>query len=236
MIHVIARDSLGHFQNHWLESRFHFSFAGVAAPMGHGFGPLRVWNDDLIQPGQGFDFHGHRDMEIITYVRRGAISHRDNLGNTGRTAAGDVQVMHAGTGIMHAEFNLEDDETELFQIWVDPNARGLAPGWKEASFPKADRAGRLVALASGRDGAADVLPIHQDATLYGALLGKGDEVRHPLGAGRIAYLVAAAGAIMVDDRPVEARDGVAIQQAESITIAARTDSEVVLLDLPASSG
>ncbi len=232
MIHVIPRDSLGHFRNDWLDSRFHFSFAGVTAPMGHGFGPLRVWNDDRIQPAQGFDMHGHRDMEIVTYVRRGAISHRDNLGNSGRTAAGDVQVMHAGTGIMHAEYNLEDEETELFQIWVEPNARGLAPGWREAAFPKADRAGRLVALASGRAEVADALAIHQDATLYGAYLEAGDTVHHPLGPERIAYLVAAAGAITVDDQTAEARDGVAVWGAESIAIAARTASEVILLDLP----
>ncbi len=233
MIQVIPKKLLGRFETDWLRSRFHFFFAGVEAPMGHGFGPLRVWNDDLIQPHTGFDMHPHRDMEIITYVRRGAITHEDSLGNQGRTAAGDVQVMHAGTGITHSEHNREDEETELFQIWVEPDAAGHAPGWQEAKFPKADRAGALVPLASGQPQFADrALPIHQGATFYGAVLPRGQSVGHPLGQDRIAYLVAPAGHVTVNGAPVEPRDGVAMFDLDEIELAAVTDAEVVLFDLP----
>src|SRR5690606_17109217 len=137
------------------------------------FGPLLVWNDDTIAPGGGFPMHPHRDMEIITYVRTGAVSHEDHLGNRGRTVAGDVQVMSAGTGILHAEFNHEAEPTTLYQIWIRPNRARVAPRWEQRSFPKGDRDGRLVPLASGRPAAlADgALMIHQDATLWGGTIG-----------------------------------------------------------------
>ncbi|MCG8596020.1 MAG: pirin family protein [Kiloniellales bacterium] len=246
MIEVRPFNALGRFENDWLAARYHFSFAGYHDPSRMGLGPLRVWNDDTIQPGTGFDLHGHRDMEIITYVRRGAISHRDHLGNEGRTEAGDVQVMSAGTGILHAEHNLEDDTTQIFQIWIEPATAGVRPRWEARRFPKADRAGELVALASGRteDTATDPegpLPIHQDAAILGATLKAGQSVTHVLrpqvrgpqvrGRGRKAYLVPATGRIEVDGQTAEARDGVAISQVEAITITALEDSEILLADL-----
>ena len=232
MIEVRPFENLGRFENDWLSAHYHFSFAGYYDPSRRGVGPLLVWNDDQIQPGTGFDRHGHRDMEIITYIRRGAITHEDHLGNRGRTEAGDVQVMSAGSGIMHAEFNEEDETTELFQIWIEPNQRSVEPRWEQRRFPKAERTGNLVPLASGRDGHDSALRIHQDAAIMGATLTAGQSVTHRLGEGRRAYLVAARGAIEVNGTPIEARDGVTITQEPEITIAAREDSEILLADLP----
>ena len=236
MIEVRPFDALGRFDNDWLAARYHFSFAGYHDPSRMGLGPLRVWNDDTIQPGTGFDLHGHRDMEIITFVRKGAISHQDHLGNQGRTEAGDVQVMSAGTGILHAEHNLEDETTQIFQIWIEPATAGVRPRWEARRFPKDDRAGELVALASGRpedaSGEPDSpLPIHQDAAILGATLKAGQSVTHALGQGRKAYLVPASGRIEVDGQTSEARDGVAIAQVEAVTITALEDSEILLADL-----
>ena len=241
MIEVRPFNALGRFENDWLAARYHFSFAGYHDPSRMGLGPLRVWNDDTIQPGTGFDLHGHRDMEIITYVRKGAISHRDHLGNEGRTEAGDVQVMSAGTGILHAEHNLEDDTTQIFQIWIEPAKAGVRPRWEARRFPKDDRTGELVALASGRpeDTTADPdgpLPIHQDAAILGATLKAGQSVTHVLGPqvqgrSRKAYLVPATGRIEVDGQTAEARDGVVISQVETVTITALEDSEILLADL-----
>lgn len=233
MLQVVSFASLGRFGTDWLDSRFHFYFAGVPAPMGTHFGPLRVWNDDLIQPHTGFDMHGHRDMEIVTYVRRGAISHRDNLGHEGRIGAGEVQVMSAGRGILHAEWNHEDEETLLYQIWVEPNRQGLKPGWEQAPFPKSDRQGRLVALASGQDNIEGALPIHQDATLYGALLARGDTIAHKLGPGRCAYLVLSEGELEIGEHRLASRDGCAIRDVDMIDARAATACEALLFDLPA---
>jgi len=232
MIKKIPFGDLGKMEIDWLDSRFHFAFSGVDAPMGHGFGPLRVWNDDLIAPRSGFGTHGHRDMEIITYVRKGAISHKDSLGNEGRTVAGDVQVMHAGTGIMHSEWNKEDEHTLLYQIWVEPNRRGLAPGWAEAKFPVGDRDGKWVALASGEPDVKDALTIHQDATLYGAMVPKGGTLRHVLKPGRRAYLVVADGAVEVNGTVLGKRDGAAITGVGEITLTAQADTDALLMDLP----
>ena len=225
---------LGRFENDWLDKRYHFSFADYFDPARMGVGPLRVWNDDRIAPGRGFDPHPHRDMEIVTYVRRGAITHRDSLGNEGRTEAGDVQVMSAGTGIVHAEYNLEAEPTDLFQIWFLPDRAGHAPRWDARRFPKADRAGSLVALASGRaDGGGEGLPIHADAILYGATLLAGQTIEAPMGIGRQAYFVPAAGRLSVDGREVPTRSGVVAQNAGTVTMTALADSEVLLADLPA---
>src|SRR5215208_531991 len=162
----------------WLDTRHHFSFAQYHDPARMGWGALRVWNDDEIAAGTGFPPHPHADMEIITYVRDGAISHEDSLGNKGRTEAGDVQVMSAGTGIRHAEYNREDGETRIFQIWMTPRTQGLAPRWGQKAFPKEDRAGSLVPLASGLPCDDDALPIDQDAAILGATLEAGHTVRH----------------------------------------------------------
>ena len=232
MIEVMPFERLGRFDNDWLTARYHFSFAGYQDPERMGVGPLRVWNDDRVAPGQGFEMHGHRDMEIITYVRKGAITHQDHLGNRGRTEAGDVQVMSAGKGILHSEHNLEAEPTELFQIWIEPNQRQIAPQWAQRRFPKAEREGLLVPLASGRNGDAEALPIHQDAALLGASLHAGQSVTYGLESGRQAYLVAASGLYHVNDTAVAARDGVTISDEERVTITAREDGEILLADLP----
>jgi hypothetical protein len=232
MIEVIPFETLGRLDIDWLSARYHFSFANYHDPARTGLGPLLVWNDDTIQPGTGFDPHGHQDMEIITYVRRGAISHRDHLGNEGRTVAGDVQVMSAGTGIRHAEYNLEAEATQIFQIWVEPDEARLEPRWATRRFPKAERAARLIALASGRAGDDGALPIHQDAAVLGAALTPGQSLTHPIGEGRRAYLVPATGRIEVNGVAAKARDGIAVTGEDILTITALEDSDILLVDLP----
>lgn len=234
MIDVRPFESLGRFQNDWLNARHHFSFGNYYDPKRMGHGPLRVWNDDQIDAGTGFDPHPHRDMEIITYVRRGAITHQDHLGNKGRTEAGDVQVMSAGSGIVHAEYNLEDDETRIFQIWIEPSETGIEPGWDARAFPKEPSEGSLTVLASGRpqDQGDDALAIHQDAAILGGRIAAGTRVTHPLAAGRRAYLVATEGRIRVNGVEASARDGIAISDETDLVIDALEDAEVVLADLP----
>lgn len=225
-------DSLGRFELDWLQARHHFSFGQYHDPARMGVGPLRVWNDDRVAPGSGFDAHPHRDMEIITYVRRGAVTHQDSLGNEGRTAAGDVQVMSAGTGVVHAEHNRGDEPLELFQIWIQPRTRGLAPRWAQRAFPSGGRAGALVTLASGREGDRDALPIDQDAALLGATLAAGQRVEHALGPDRQAYLVAARGRITVNGKQAQARDGIVVRGEGAVAIEALDDAEILLADLP----
>ena len=231
MIEIKRFDDLGRFQNDWLSARYHFSFAEYFDPANMGVGPLRVWNDDTIRPGTGFDMHGHRDMEIITYVRQGAITHQDHLGNKGRTEAGDVQVMSAGTGIMHAEFNQEEEPTQIFQIWIEPAVKSVAPRWETRSFPRDERAGELVALASGRKEHGDALPIHQDAAILGATLAPGQRVTHRLEPGRKLYLVPAKGRITVNDEAAGPRDGVVVSGVEDVTITAEDAAEILLADV-----
>ena len=232
MIDVRPYDSLGRFNIDWLAAHHHFSFGHYMDQKRMGVGALRVWNDDTIQPGTGFDPHPHRDMEIITYVRKGAITHRDRLGNEGRTEAGDVQVMSAGTGIVHAEYNLEDEPTQIFQIWIVPSATGFEPRWEAKQFPKDDRAGELVVLASGRAGDDDALKINQDAAVLGATVKAGQTVTHRLGTGRKAYLVASTGSITVNGVAANTRDGVAVSGEDTIDIRAVEDAEIVLVDVP----
>jgi len=221
---------LGGADHGWLKAKHHFSFASYYDPANMSHGALRVWNDDEIAPNSGFPPHPHRDMEIITYVRQGAITHQDNLGNQGRTIAGDVQVMSAGTGIRHAEYNLEPETTRIFQIWIEPSREGGAPSWGAKPFPKGDRAGQLVALASGFEGDADALPIRTDARVLGATLKAGDSATYALGASRHGYLVPAVGAVEVNGVRIDARDGAAISGEDAVTITALEDAEIVLVD------
>ena len=165
----------------WLKAKHHFSFADYDNPGRAGWGSLRVWNDDEIAPDSGFPPHPHANMEIITYVREGAVTHKDSLGNEGRTEAGDVQVMSAGTGIRHAEYKLEQQPTRIFQIWITPSSKGGSPAWGSQPFPKADRSGRLVTLASGFDNDNDALPIRARARVLGATLKVGETVEYALG-------------------------------------------------------
>jgi redox-sensitive bicupin YhaK (pirin superfamily) len=230
MIELRPFDSLGAANHGWLDAKHHFSFAGYHDPARTSWGNLRVWNDDTIAPQTGFPPHPHRDMEIITYVREGAITHQDSLGNKGRTEAGDVQVMSAGTGIRHSEYNLEDVTTKIFQIWIIPTRDGEAPQWGAKPFPKGERSGKFVTLASGYGNDNDALPIRTDARVVGATLRAGETAEYPLGADRKAYLVPATGAVQIGDIRVNARDGAAISDVEILRVTAIEDSEVVLVD------
>jgi hypothetical protein len=230
MIELRPFAGLGGANHGWLDAKHHFSFAGYHDAARINWGNLRVWNDDTIAPGTGFPTHSHADMEIITYVRKGAITHRDNQGNEGRTEAGDVQVMSAGTGIAHSEYNLEAADTQIFQIWIIPSARGGAPAWGARPFPRDARAGRFVTLASGFADDGDALPIRADARVVAATLKAGERATYTLGARRLAYLVPATGAVQIDDVVVGARDGAAIRDMDAICVTALEDSEVVLVD------
>jgi redox-sensitive bicupin YhaK (pirin superfamily) len=230
MIEVRPFATLGGGNHGWLDAKHHFSFGQYHDPARMDWGNLRVWNDDTIEPNGGFPPHPHADMEIITYVRKGAITHKDNLGNQGRTEAGDVQVMSAGTGIAHSEYNLEAEPTQLFQIWIKPTRRGEAPSWGARPFPKGDRSGRFVTLASGLPGDDGALPIRTDGRVAAATLKAGETAIYALGAGRYAYLVSSSGAVTVNGVRSEARDGVAIRDVETLNVTALEDAEIVLVD------
>ncbi len=231
MIEVRPFATLGKADHGWLKANFHFSFADYFDQRRMQWGKLRVWNDDVIAPRTGFPPHPHNDMEIITYVRKGAISHRDSLGNEGRTAAGDVQVMSAGTGIVHAEYNLEDEELLSFQLWIMADRKGIAPRWGEKQFPREARDGRFVVLASGRDEAEDegALRINSDARVLGATVKAGETVSYRLD-GRKAYMVPATGRVLVAGQEAHARDGVAIADIDMLEVTALEDAELVLVD------
>jgi len=223
-------DRLGGADHGWLKARHHFSFAGYHDPKRMGWGALRVWNDDTIAPQTGFPPHPHADMEIITYVREGAITHRDNLGNTGRTEAGDVQVMSAGSGINHSEYNMEAGITRIFQIWIIPTRFGQPPSWGARPFPVGDRSGRFVALASGFKDDGEALPLRTDARVLGATLKAGETAEYTLGASRYGYLVPATGAVEINGIRLDARDGAAIRDESVLRVTALDDAELVLVD------
>lgn len=229
MIDVRRFDSLGGADHGWLKARHHFSFASYYDPSRMGWGRLRVWNDDEIAAKSGFPPHPHADMEIITYVRTGAITHEDSMGNRGRTAAGDVQVMSAGTGVRHSEFNLEDETTTLFQIWIETDRPGAQPSWGQREFPKSDRSGRFTVMASG-DPADEALSINADAKVLGATLKAGESLSYDLGPGRRAYLVSAVGEVEVNGEILNARDAAAIVDEKTVTITAKADAELVMVD------
>lgn len=234
MIQVQPFGRLGRFQNDWLDARHHFSFGGYHDPARMGFGQLRVWNDDEVAPGRGFEPHPHREMEIVTYVRTGAITHRDSLGNEGRTEAGDVQVMHAGTGIVHAEYNREAIPTRLFQIWILPDRHGVAPGWASRAFPR--NGGGLAVLASGRvaDQESEALSLYADAAVLAGTLRAGETARHALASGRGAYLVPVRGQVVVNGARLEARDGAAVAGEPVLAIRAAEDTELVVVEVAAA--
>jgi redox-sensitive bicupin YhaK (pirin superfamily) len=223
--------TLGGADHGWLKAKHHFSFADYYDPERVEQGALRVWNDDEIAPNTGFPPHAHANMEIITYVREGAITHQDSLGNKGRTEAGDVQVMSAGSGIRHAEYNLEPGPTTLFQIWIQPTQKGGQPAWGAKPFPKSDRSGRFVALASGFADDKDALPIRADARVLGVSLKAGESAEYRLGADRKGYLVPAIGAVEINGVRIGTRDGAAIENEAVLAITALEDSELVLVDI-----
>lgn len=232
MIKHYPYQKLGHHDYSWLNARYHFSFSEYYNPDRMGFGALRVINDDIIKAGAGFDTHPHKDMEIITYVRKGAISHRDSKGNSGRTEAGDVQVMSAGSGIYHSEFNLESEDTNLFQIWIYPKENSIEPRWDSRRFPKNKVSDSLTLLVSGfdEDQADDVLYIHQDARIFGGTLEAGQTINHRLSDQ--AYLLVSEGKINLEGMELNKGDGAEITELESIRIKALADAEVVIIEVP----
>jgi hypothetical protein len=233
MLRHIPYNALGTADYGWLKARYHFSFAHYYDPERVGFGSLRVINDDTVAAGRGFDTHPHRDMEIITYVRKGAITHRDSMGNEGRTGAGDVQVMSAGTGVAHSEYNREKEDTRLYQIWIEPNAHGVPPRWEAAAFPKTPVVDALPVLVSGMEkhAGSGALFIHQDAAIYGGRLAKGTTLTHPV--THQAYVLASDGAFTVNGTRLQQGDGAEIVSEPSLTFTALEDSEVLVIDVPA---
>ncbi|MFT6910491.1 MAG: redox-sensitive bicupin YhaK (pirin superfamily) [Oleiphilaceae bacterium] len=228
MITHYPYENLGHANHGWLDARHHFSFAGYQDPQRMQFGVLRVINDDVIKAGAGFDTHPHRNMEIITYVKAGAITHRDSHGNVGRTVAGDVQVMSAGTGVYHSEFNLESEETNIFQIWIEPNQLEVKPQWDSHNFPKEPTVDSLMLMVSG-DGDAP-LSIHQDAYIYAGNLCEGTELTHPI--KHQVYVLVSEGVLELDGRLLNSGDGVEVSKLSSINLKALSNTKILVIDVP----
>ncbi|CRM99849.1 Quercetin 2,3-dioxygenase [Pseudomonas sp. 34 E 7] len=231
MIELRPFDQLGSDHHGWLNAKHHFSFASYYDPNRMNWGRLLVWNDNIIAPNSGFPSHPHKDMEIITYVSEGAITHQDNLGNRGRTVAGDVQVMSAGTGIAHSEYNLEPGVTKTFQIWIQPDQAGMPPSWGTRPFPKGVSAGRFVTLASGLEGDVDALPIRCNARLVAATLQEGQSARYAIDPLRLAYLVVAKGSMKLNDKILKEGDGAAVRDESLLDFNALEHSEVVMVDI-----
>ena len=230
MIDIRPFEGLAHRDHGWLDTRYHFSFSDYMDPQRMGWGRIRVWNDDKIAPRSGFPPHSHSDMEIVTFVRAGAVSHKDSMGNEGRTAAGDVQVMSAGTGVAHAEYNLEDEDTTLFQIWILPDSAGGEPDWGMREFPRGTRSGQWEILASGDPEGDEALPIRAEARILAATLSAGEKVTYEAQPWRHQYLVATGGRIRINGAEANPRDGIAITGEEAIEVEAREDCELVMVD------
>lgn len=223
-------ESLSHADFGWLRAKHHFTVFDGGNPDHEAIGNLVVWNDDEIAVGGGFPFHGHQDMEIITYVRQGILGHRDSLGSEGQIHAGDVQAMSAGRGIRHAEFNKGDEPLKLYQIWLQPRTVAGEPQWSTRKFPKDDRSGRFVVLASGFSSDEGALPIRADARVLAVTLKASEKTHYELASSRSAYLVVASGKVVVNGESMDAFDGVAITQVTNVEIVAFEDSELVMVD------
>jgi len=225
-------ENLGHANHGWLDARHHFSFARYHNPSRMGFGVLRVINDDKVAAGTGFGAHPHDNMEIITYVREGAITHKDSLGNEGRTGAGDVQVMSAGTGVFHSEYNLESEDTTLYQIWIIPNEQDVEPRWDARAFPKDPVKTALPLLVSGQPehAGSDALFIHQDAAIYGGNLNARTTIEQTI--KHQAYVLASRGRFSVNGVALNPGDGAEITDVKTLTIVADSDAEVLIIDVP----
>ncbi len=220
----------GYADHGWLRSFHTFSFADYYDPGHMGFGPLRVINEDRINPDKGFGTHGHRDMEIISYVLDGELAHKDSMGNGSSIVPGDVQRMSAGSGVRHSEFNHAQSVTHFLQIWIEPNELGIEPGYEQKHFDAASKRGqlRLIASSDARDGS---VKIHQDASLYAALVDGAEKVTHALSAGRRAYVHVARGKVTVNGAPLEAGDAMKISSAGPVVLEQGADAEVLLFDL-----
>lgn len=232
MLNVRKAGERGHANHGWLDTWHTFSFADYQDPRQMGFGPLRVINDDTVQPGQGFGTHGHRDMEIITYVLEGALEHKDSMGNGSIIRPGNVQRMSAGTGVRHSEFNPSRDERAHFlQIWIEPNRTGVQPGYEEKQFGTAEKKGqlRLIASPDGREGS---VTIHQDAHVYASVLDGKDAVPHRLAPGRRAYVHVARGAVDMNGTQLEGGDGAKITGESQLEFLGAKQAELLLFDLP----
>jgi len=232
MLTIRKAEERGHANHGWLDTYHTFSFADYQDPREMGFGPLRVINDDTVKPGQGFGTHGHRDMEIITYVLEGALEHKDSMGNGSIIRPGNVQRMSAGTGVRHSEFNPSRDEgVHFLQIWIEPNRTGVQPGYEEKQFGPAEKKGqlRLIASPDGREGS---VTIHQDATVHASMLDARDAVTHHLAPGRHAYIHVARGALKINGTPLKGGDGVKIEKESAIELKDAREAEVLLFDLP----
>ena len=230
MLKIRPSDERGHAKHGWLDSHHTFSFANYYDPAFVGFRSLLVINEDRVQPAQGFGKHGHEDMEILSYVIDGALEHKDSMGTGSVLKPGDVQVMSAGTGVRHSEYNLEDATTKIFQIWIEPNRQGGAPAWGAKPFPKHERAGQFVTLASGFAEDIGALPIRSDARVLGATLNQGETAEYALGENRLAYLVPAKGSVEVNGVVLNARDGAAIAKEAVLRIKALDNAEIVMVD------
>jgi redox-sensitive bicupin YhaK (pirin superfamily) len=231
MLALRKSEDRGHAYHGWLDSRHTFSFAGYHDPAHMGFGSLRVINEDRVQPGQGFGTHGHRDMEIISYVLEGALEHKDSMGNGSVLRPGDVQRMSAGRGVRHSEFNASQTAPVHFlQIWIEPGVTGIDPGYEERHFTADEKRGhlRLIAAPDGQEGA---VTIHQNAFVYAALLDGDADITHPLAPGRRAYVHIARGAVSVNGQPLVAGDGARITDETNITFTAAQNAEILLFDL-----
>jgi redox-sensitive bicupin YhaK (pirin superfamily) len=232
MIHIRRGSERGHARHGWLESYHSFSFADYHDPAHMGYSVLRVINEDRVQPGTGFGTHGHRDMEIISYVLEGALAHQDSMGNGSTIVPGDVQRMSAGRGVTHSEFNHEKNATTHFlQIWIEPSARGIAPGYEQKHFDAAAKRGRLRLVASP-DGADSSVTIHQDARIYAGLFDGAERATHPLAPGRKAYVHLARGKLTVNGMPLEAGDAAKLDAVAEIALQHGAGAEALLFDLP----
>jgi len=231
MITLRKSSDRGQADHGWLQSQHSFSFADYYDPREMGWGALRVINEDRVEPGQGFGTHGHRDMEIISYVLAGELEHKDSMGNGTLIRPGDVQRMSAGSGVRHSEFNPSPrSPVHFLQIWIEPATLGMAPSYEQKFFAPEDKRGRLRLVAS-RDGREGSVTLHRDVDLYASLLAPGEQVSHSLAAKRRAYLHLVRGAVRVNGVQLETGDAAKIEMEQKLTIAADADSEVLLFDL-----
>ncbi|MEL7312610.1 MAG: pirin family protein [Pseudomonadota bacterium] len=231
MIAIRSAEQRGVANFGWLDSRHTFSFGHYYDPDHMGFGPLRVINEDKVEPGQGFATHGHSDMEIISYVLDGALEHKDSLGTGSIIKPGDVQRMSAGTGVRHSEYNAsKTDPVHFLQIWIIPDRKGLEPSYEQTTFSQEDKQGRL-RLVGSRDGRDGSVTIHQDVDLYASVLSTGDSVSHSIEAGRVGWLQVARGEVQIDGQQLKAGDGVAITGPSDLAIEAATSTEFLLFDM-----